>query len=108
MTKFKDAISQDLNIPSALAVLHEVLGSDLSAGEKGATVMVMDEVFGLGLADWIGKVESVPAEITALAEARWQAKIAKDFAKSDELRLALTEAGWNMKDGKDGYELERI
>lgn len=108
MNKFKESLEQDLNTSKGLALLHEVLSSFLSVGDKGATVAAMDQVFGLGLTDWIGRVESVPTEVTVLAEARWQAKLARDFAKSDELRAALTEAGWVMKDGKDGYELERM
>ena len=50
----------------------------------------------------------VPAAITALAEKRWAAKKAKDFAAADALRKELTAAGWSMLDGKDGYKLEPI
>ncbi len=46
-----------------------------------------------------------PAEIKELAEARWQARSDKDWAKSDELRDALKEKGWVVKDGSDSYEL---
>jgi cysteinyl-tRNA synthetase len=47
-----------------------------------------------------------PAEIKTLAEKRWAAKTAKDFAAADALRKELTAAGWNMLDRKDGYSLE--
>ena len=50
----------------------------------------------------------VPADITALADKRWAAKTAKDWAAADALRKELTAAGWNMKDGKDGYTLEPL
>lgn len=111
MAAFKQALSEDLNTSKALAIGHEMLGSKLSAADKGETVIAMDEVLGLNLAAWVGKVNEkveIPTDIAELAEARWQAKLAKDFAKSDELRAALTEAGWVMKDGKGGYELERM
>jgi cysteinyl-tRNA synthetase len=51
---------------------------------------------------------AVPGNITALAEKRWTAKKAKDFAAADALRTELTAAGWSMLDGKDGYKLEPI
>ncbi len=50
----------------------------------------------------------IPAAITALAEKRWAAKAAKDFAAADALRKELTAAGWSMLDRKDGYSLEPL
>lgn len=108
MLRFKEALSSDLNTSKALATIHELLGSDLSVGDKGATIAAMDEVLGLGLKAWIGRVDIVPAEILALAEKRWQAKLAKDFITADTLRQELVDKGWNMKDGKDGFELEAV
>ncbi len=48
----------------------------------------------------------IPAEIQALPETRWQARLAKNWAESDRLRAELSEKGWNMEDGKDSYVLE--
>ncbi|MDQ8189874.1 cysteine--tRNA ligase [Roseibacillus persicicus] len=50
----------------------------------------------------------IPENVRALAEARWAARSAKDWAKSDELRDALKDLGWVAKDGREGYELERL
>ena len=50
----------------------------------------------------------VPPEVQQLAEARWMARADKDWAKSDELRDALKALGWVAKDGREGYELERL
>jgi cysteinyl-tRNA synthetase len=49
----------------------------------------------------------IPEAVKALAEARWQARLAKNWAESDVLRGQLTEQGWTVKDGKDTYTLER-
>ena len=56
---------------------------------------------------WYGErnTESVPAEVQAIAEERWAARTAKDWAKSDELRAKLAEMGYAVKDSKTGYEL---
>jgi cysteinyl-tRNA synthetase len=50
---------------------------------------------------------AVPPDIQALAEKRWQARLAKDWAASDELRRQLSAKGWAVKDGREGYEISR-
>jgi len=50
-------------------------------------------------------MSAAPAEVIALAEARAQARVDKDFALSDELRDAIAAAGWLIKDSADGYVL---
>ena len=49
--------------------------------------------------------ESIPQDVQAIAEERWQARLNKDWAKSDELRAKLAEMGYTVKDSKTGYEL---
>jgi cysteinyl-tRNA synthetase len=49
----------------------------------------------------------IPAEIIALAEARVQARLAKDWRKSDELRDELAAKGWEARDTKDGQKITR-
>ncbi|MBQ7924201.1 MAG: cysteine--tRNA ligase [Clostridia bacterium] len=52
-------------------------------------------------------VEKIPADVKAVAEERWAARAAKDWAKSDELRNKLAEMGYAVKDSKTGYELTK-
>ena len=52
-------------------------------------------------------VSDIPQEVQAIAEERWQARLARDWAKSDELRAKLTEMGYSVKDSKTGYELTK-
>ncbi len=54
------------------------------------------------------KAEEIPAKVKAIAEERWAARLAKDWAKSDELRAKLTEMGYAVKDGKEGYTLSKL
>jgi len=48
-----------------------------------------------------------PDEVKQLAEARVQARLAKDFRKSDELRDKLNALGWEARDTKDGQKITR-
>ena len=52
--------------------------------------------------------EDIPAEVKAVAEERWTARLNRDWAKSDELRNKLAELGYAVKDSKTGYELTKI
>jgi cysteinyl-tRNA synthetase len=65
-------------------------------------------VFAFGLNLHAEKKTLAPQDMTDLAEKRWAAKQAKDFAAADVLRKELTAAGWAMLDGKDGYKLEPL
>ena len=53
------------------------------------------------------KFGEVPADVRAVADARWAARNAKDWPEADRLRSELTALGWTMKDGKDNYTLTR-
>ncbi|MBI2788911.1 MAG: cysteine--tRNA ligase [Elusimicrobia bacterium] len=99
--RFKDALSDDLNAPSALAVVWDALKSDLPAGAKKAFLEEADSVLGLDLFA-AEAVEAVPAGIVALVEKRVQAKARKDYAEADALRKEIEAAGYKVLDGKDG------
>jgi len=105
LEEFTEAMNDDLNTPRALAVLWELVRDEKAEG-KYQTIKKMDEVFGLKLLEK-EKLE-IPKEIEYLAEERLSAKKSKDFKKSDEIREKLKSLGWNIKDTKDGYELEKI
>lgn len=107
LDKFMNAISDDLNTSEALAVVWEMLKSKTDEKEKALTLSAMDEVFGLGLADIIGKTVKAPKEIIAIAEERQLARKNKEWKKSDELRDAIKAKGWLVEDNKDGsYDLQ--
>ena len=91
------ALDDDFNTPAVLAVLHQW-------AREGA----LDElrrglrIFGLGT---LGDVVEAPAEVTALARARTEARVARDFAEADRLRDEIAAAGWEVRDVQDGFEL---
>ena len=49
----------------------------------------------------------IPGEVRELADRRWAARSAKDWAASDVLRDELAALGWVAKDGREGYTLEK-
>ncbi len=105
---FLAKLNEDLNFPQALAVMWETLKADLAPAVKRATLLWFDQALGLQLAAWQPKAQAVPAGAQALADARWAAKQAKDWALADQLRQQLLASGWEMKDGKDGFTLNAV
>jgi cysteinyl-tRNA synthetase len=105
-----DSLNQDLNTPGALGGLFTGLRetANLSGEDAAAALAGFNRVLrALGLSLPVEVAEIIPPEIQALADERWQARSAKDWAESDRLRAALAAKGWAMKDGKDAYTLSR-
>ena len=107
LTRFRDELNDDLQFPRAMAVLFEMLKSTLPDAVKKATALDMDRTLGLRLAEWKPKEETVPADVTALADARLAARRAKDWAESDRLRDAIAARGYMVEDGPQGYRIAR-
>jgi cysteinyl-tRNA synthetase len=100
-------LHNDLNTPGALGAIFTVIHRKSGEADLESFDRVM---FALGFdlkAAEAPRAEA-PAEIKALAEKRWTARTAKDWAAADALRKELAAAGWNMLDGKDGYKLEPV
>ena len=105
--KFLNTINDDLNIPQALAVLWELVKDEkITPENKKATLLDFDRVFGFGLADL--KQEIIPDEINELVNQREQARVSKDFAKSDELRDKIKEMGYELNDTDGGAKVRKI
>jgi cysteinyl-tRNA synthetase len=104
--RFTDAVDDDLNMPLALGVLHQMLqDKELSPSTKTATALDFDRVLGLDLGEII--LVEIPAEITLLAQQREEARASKDWARSDELRAEIEDAGYLVKDTENGPLVEK-
>jgi hypothetical protein len=58
-------------------------------------------------AEKIQASSEMPAEIVRLAEERFQARLRKDWATADILRIKMEELGWIIGDSPDGQKLIR-
>lgn len=105
MADFRTAACDDLNMPRALAAMWSAVKADEPPGRRYATLLAMDEVLGLGIAEMVPEELTVPDEIVEKVRRRRQARQDKDFAKADALRDEITAAGFDLSDAAGGTEL---
>jgi cysteinyl-tRNA synthetase len=91
-------------MPRAMAVVQEMLKSDIPGADKHATVLDFDRVLGLGL-DRVDKPREIPLEVRTLVEARRAARAAKNWAESDRLRKEIQALGYTVKDAREGMQI---
>ncbi|TDL38076.1 cysteine--tRNA ligase [Arthrobacter nitrophenolicus] len=113
---FSEAMDDDLNVPRALAALHEAVrtgntalaeGDDDAAREAMRAVTVMTGVLGLDAVAGTDARNSRESDalgvlVEAQLAARAAARANKDWAASDSIRDMLNEAGVVVEDGPDG------
>jgi len=84
-----------------------VTKSALSDADKKATILYFDQVLALSL-ERQPVVETVPQAVLDLAEQRQQARAAKHWQQSDELREQILKLGFAVKDSPQGCILAKI
>ena len=113
---FADALDDDMNIPRALAVLHEqtragnaALAAGTDASEFANAVWAMTNVLGLislmnldGSGASGAEHQALDALIHTILEQRASARAEKDGATADRMRDVLAAAGITVKDGAQG------
>lgn len=104
--KFLRAVSDDLNMPKALAILWEtVRPNGLSPSQKRELILKFDRVLGLELEKI--KPLRIPARITALIEKRERLREEKKWQEADLIRQELAKKGWMVKDTSTGPEISK-
>ncbi len=102
--RFADAIADDLAVPRALAIAHEVAAADdLDNGQRRALLLDFDRVLGLSL-DVPVEEAPLPEGAADLLERRAAARAARDYATSDVLRDELAAIGVEVRDTPEGQE----
>jgi len=104
--KFNLAIDDDLNMPQALSIAWELLeDGKILDSDKLATIRKMDTVLGLRLDEPI--TFEIPPQITKWILERNEARVKKDWQKSDKIRRKIEDSGkWMVKDGAGGTEVQ--
>jgi len=102
--EFLEAINNDLNMPVALSVVWKMLKEEKSNDVYNA-IMKFNAILGF---DYTVKEENIPDNIKQLAQKRWDAKLARDWATADAVRAEVTNLGYQILDSKDGYTIKKL
>lgn len=120
---FNNAMDDDFNTALALSLLFgyfkaakaKIAANDLSAGADLNQIKNTYSLLGLFKSDadeFLNGVKAkseseIPAEVIAIAEERLNFRKEKNWAKSDELRDKISALGYEIKDSKDGYTINK-
>ena len=105
--RFAAAIDDDLDLPTALSVVREIVRARLAADERRWLVLDADLVLGLDLHRiWDAPAARAgsdrPAEVDSLVAARSAARASRDYARADAIRAELAVLGYEVVDAADG------
>ncbi|MDD4409344.1 MAG: cysteine--tRNA ligase [Candidatus Pacebacteria bacterium] len=131
--RFLSIISNDLDVPVALAMMWDMLkDKNISGYEKYYLLVQFDKVFGLkikeavfdkdefasdriiiqkiteeGLIAWSRDMNDVPAGIIDMVEKRNLSRENKDWQESDNIRNVISEQGWIIEDRNEQVLLKK-
>jgi len=116
--EFRGAISDDLNMPRGLAVVHKAIRSGIGGDAARALAAEWDAVLGVGLlseADGDGGANGVreggeaeiPVEVASMARERESRRRAGDYPAADALREKIRAAGYDVVDAAEGKAVLR-
>ena len=114
ITRFEDALDDDLNISAALGFLFESIRETNRAMDENR----LDVASAGAWLEWWKRINTVldleteaevmvPSEVWRLASERENARREKNWRRSDELREKISALGWEVRDTKDGQKLTR-
>ncbi|MEO7664582.1 MAG: cysteine--tRNA ligase [Candidatus Limnocylindrales bacterium] len=100
-----DAVEDDLDMPTAIGVVHRIVGSDLATDERRWLVLDADAILGLDFhRSWAPRTVATPMATAAVAlvAARQAARAEGDFHAADRMRAELHDLGFEPVDRADG------
>lgn len=102
--RFKEALGNDLGIPQALAVVWEMVKSNIPSGDKLEMLLDFDEVLGLKLSET--EEIKIPGEVKKLAEKRLKLRQEGKWGEADKVRKEIEKRGFVIEDTEEGYLLK--
>ncbi len=105
--KFEEAMDDDFNAAEALGHVFNLVKYCNRTNSQKAVTMLKKLLAILGI-ELSAQITEIPTEITVLAKQRDEARAAKNYKLSDQLREKLTAKGYEVKDTPKGTEVRKI
>ena len=101
--RFVDALNDDLDTPTIMALVSEVVGSStLGPADKAGLLARWDRVLGLDFGREVGLTREFPPLALEMIEQREQARRKKDFSTADRIRHKILSLGIEVEDTPEG------
>lgn len=114
-SKFEEAMEEDFNTADAISSIFDLVKYVNTNTDEKSSVEYLEKLknFIVSLADICGlkvekEEENLEHEIEQLIQARQEARKAKDFKRSDEIRDELAALGIVLEDTREGVKWKRI
>lgn len=115
VTRFENAMDDDLNTPIALSVLFDLMreANILANADTAKSVLtdvleLFDKLTGvLGILYNKKEISAIPQEILELAEQRKSARLDKNFALADEIREKISALGYTIEETRQGTKITK-
>ena len=106
---FNRAINDDMNMPLAMSYVWELARYEKKSSKIAELLQKFDKVLAIKI-DKENKEEKnkIPKEIIDLVEQRKKAREEKNWQESDRIRDLIKEKGYEIKDTKEGVEINKI
>jgi len=103
--KFIKSVNDDMNTAIGLAVMWEMLKSNIPSEDKYDLAITFDEVLGLKLGEYTAPTVSIPQEVKKLVAKRENLRKEGDYRDADKLRIKVEEKGFILEDTPAGSRL---
>ena len=103
--RFREAISEDLDMPAAVVVVNETVSSGIRDREKYSLLASWDAVLGLDLERDVREAWEPDEDVKTMVVERDTARAAKDYATSDAIRDRLAAMGLEVMDTPEGTKV---
>lgn len=116
---FVASMDDDLNTADAITAIFELVRAANTACTKDGVrselllkaadeIVKLSNVLGVAAEGDMQKASDIPADVTELVEKRLEAKKAKNYALSDEIRDKITALGFQIKDTPQGPQVTKL
>lgn len=104
--RFLGVVNDDLGLPQAMAVVWEMVKSNIPDFDKVELLLDWDQVLGLNLASSFE--EEIPEEVRKLGNERLALRQGGKFVEADNMRLHIEKLGWSVLDTPTGTRYKKL
>jgi cysteinyl-tRNA synthetase len=105
--KFFQAVTSDLDIPTALSLSWEVIKSNIPDYDKYDLLLEWDQILGLGLGQAKTEEVVISPEIKSLIDRRELLRKQRKWSEADQVRKEIEEKGYILEDTSKGAKIKK-